>query len=790
MLDISLKLFTLLNDVANWVETDPAVDDVAFRYNEFDMRNPLLQVVFEAMPEKKSWVSDVLYRIEARVKIITYLKPIRMDEATITAKTVTFNKARTQIDKILAENKYTVPDVPYLDLSGGWDDKGSIDVGRAKKDGMWKSEQIVTAVYYSTDFLLINPPTFSNQIPYVQPYDYIIYDDGETCRAKNCHTGRIDYENDDVSALISATSFGMGSGVIYVAEMQKSSSSTMTLLESHQTVIFDSNFVLTYTGSGEAIKMGSNTVQPSQNYIRGNFTTIKRATLGGTYGIHLENCHLCSIEGMTFINFAIAPVYLEGSWGSWVDRVEVNSGAGQYGLLLDATQAGFTENLGDLVTIYQCWLQGSDAAIRIQGNPEDIVIENCDLHNSYVGIAVDSVRNLHIKNNYFEANTNGCINLIGGDAPVCAVRIDKNFFAWDDPDYYVIYCSNVQGVTVTENDCNPPEPVEDPPSVWTTSVFVGSPDTYVARQIYIDRNRMGIPSWVNEFEGYQGGLIYHYRMENASAGIGGCLKTSLIENAVPLRWIDNVGVIRECLALEGTNILRLHNPVGDIQLSTDAVGKYILFYDDYSKYQMAKWTVGWSCPMVIRGDNLGSLGTSDYGKMWYNDTVHSIVIWDGTMYRQLVPNPVNLVLTPETDNYFDLGTSTHKFKDAFFSGTVNCGPVSGTTLSLSGNLIEINAIAHELDPSVDNTYALGNAGLKWSNIVAVLGTFSGQVYTGGYFNTEDCYKRGGVKVVGAQEAYIAQVSVPDPNSVGDYYARVWINYILTALKNHGLVASG
>jgi hypothetical protein len=108
-----------------------------------------------------------------------------------------------------------------------------------------------------------------------------------------------------------------------------------------------------------------------------------------------------------------------------------------------------------------------------------------------------------------------------------------------------------------------------------------------------------------------------------------------------------------------------------------------------------------------------------------------------------------------------------------------------TNLYLWGNIKEINAVEHELDPAADDTYALGNSGLKWSDVQTVLLTASGTIY-GGNVNTGGVYKKGGLQVVGAQQAAIVDVSVA--GSAQDADARTKINSVLAALRAHGLIA--
>ena len=169
MFDVAAKLETILNDVENWTETDPSLGDndetydpslIYFRFDEYDPRCPSIQVVLENLPEKKTWISNIFYRIEQKCKITIFLKPICYDETTIAANKTTFLKIKNQIDKIFANAQFTVDDIATLQMNQGWDDEDSITVGRdstfksTMEPIVFKSIQIVTATFYSSHFLL------------------------------------------------------------------------------------------------------------------------------------------------------------------------------------------------------------------------------------------------------------------------------------------------------------------------------------------------------------------------------------------------------------------------------------------------------------------------------------------------------------------------------------------------------------------------------------------------------------------------------------------------------------
>lgn len=138
----------------------------AIVYDEYDPRNPALQLLIENMPERKRWVIEATYKVNHRVKLTLFQKPIRYAEADIAAAKAAFYSVRNTIDQVLAKNKFIIPGITNLDLTGGWDDKDSLRVGRGTK-GMgtvlesrgggdiaitFRSEQTVTAIYYTTGF--------------------------------------------------------------------------------------------------------------------------------------------------------------------------------------------------------------------------------------------------------------------------------------------------------------------------------------------------------------------------------------------------------------------------------------------------------------------------------------------------------------------------------------------------------------------------------------------------------------------------------------------------------------
>jgi hypothetical protein len=88
----------------------------------------------------------------------------------IEANKVIFFNARNEIDRILTVVKYSIEGITNLELAAnGWNDKNSLRVGRGTKDMgtflastggkdtaiLFRSEQIVTAIYYIPEYMLL-----------------------------------------------------------------------------------------------------------------------------------------------------------------------------------------------------------------------------------------------------------------------------------------------------------------------------------------------------------------------------------------------------------------------------------------------------------------------------------------------------------------------------------------------------------------------------------------------------------------------------------------------------------
>ena len=130
---------------------------VTWRLDEFDPKSPGTQVLIESFPIRSIWVTRGIYRIEHKVRITLYQKLIHYSPSRISEYKTDWFKVKTEIDRILAINKFNIANISNLNLTGGWNDGPSIAVGRGVKTInepiIWKSEQVITTVYYTNKIL-------------------------------------------------------------------------------------------------------------------------------------------------------------------------------------------------------------------------------------------------------------------------------------------------------------------------------------------------------------------------------------------------------------------------------------------------------------------------------------------------------------------------------------------------------------------------------------------------------------------------------------------------------------
>lgn len=142
---------------------------LALAEDEFDPRCPAMQLLLENFPEKKVWVMDGMYKVEHRIRLTLFLKPVRYTETDITRAKDTFYFVKECIDKTLMAYKFDIEGITNLELTNnGWNDKNSLRVGRGTKDMgtflasiggkdtaiVFRSETVLTAIYYVKETLV------------------------------------------------------------------------------------------------------------------------------------------------------------------------------------------------------------------------------------------------------------------------------------------------------------------------------------------------------------------------------------------------------------------------------------------------------------------------------------------------------------------------------------------------------------------------------------------------------------------------------------------------------------
>jgi hypothetical protein len=134
------------------------IHPVTVKYDEFDIIDPILQVLIENFPAKTTWIIEGVYRVEHRVRLTLYKKLIHYAQEHILDYKDTWFNVKELIDKVIIKNKFALSGCRNL-IIGTWTDNiPSIAVGRGiktkKEPIVWKSENIVSAIYYYNETLV------------------------------------------------------------------------------------------------------------------------------------------------------------------------------------------------------------------------------------------------------------------------------------------------------------------------------------------------------------------------------------------------------------------------------------------------------------------------------------------------------------------------------------------------------------------------------------------------------------------------------------------------------------
>ena len=141
------------------------VPDRVIKYDEFDPKSPLLQILLENFPARSTWIIEGMYKVEHRVRITIYQKLIQYQPLATSLSGYTWIDAyrkiwyavKQEIDKILIKNKFNVSLINNIIL-GTWTDRlPTIALGRGTKTKkepiVWTSELDTIAIYYQNEGL-------------------------------------------------------------------------------------------------------------------------------------------------------------------------------------------------------------------------------------------------------------------------------------------------------------------------------------------------------------------------------------------------------------------------------------------------------------------------------------------------------------------------------------------------------------------------------------------------------------------------------------------------------------
>ena len=141
------------------------VPNMTIKYDEFDPKSPLLQILLENFPARSTWIIEGMYKVEHRVRITIYQKLIQYQPLATSLSGYTWIDAyrkiwyavKQEIDKILIKNKFNVSLINNIIL-GTWTDRlPTIALGRGikttKEPIVWTSELDTILIYYQNEGL-------------------------------------------------------------------------------------------------------------------------------------------------------------------------------------------------------------------------------------------------------------------------------------------------------------------------------------------------------------------------------------------------------------------------------------------------------------------------------------------------------------------------------------------------------------------------------------------------------------------------------------------------------------
>ena len=134
----------------DWTEVDPAVADVKFSVDEFDPKEPAIQIVSENSDlPKEEFIINTVFKSIQPIKITVFLKPVRYAPDTLVTSKATFYNALAEVDKIIRASHYAITATEYNAIS--WRNvlipKG---MGAQPEPLTFQAEKLITVTEYIT----------------------------------------------------------------------------------------------------------------------------------------------------------------------------------------------------------------------------------------------------------------------------------------------------------------------------------------------------------------------------------------------------------------------------------------------------------------------------------------------------------------------------------------------------------------------------------------------------------------------------------------------------------------
>jgi hypothetical protein len=193
-------------------------------------------------------------------------------------------------------------------------------------------------------------------------------------------------------------------------------------------------------------------------------TTVTGRT-AGTKLLSIKYLHYFNIERCWFQGETYNGIYIGDALDGRIVDVRLdtaNAGSEGFHHAIELIRVGVI-GAPNQITIDQCYIEDAYlSAIRVEKGEKVVIRNNLIQSNERNGIFFDECNSLHIHDNYFEANGQANVansgDIVDGTSPPLNisrnVRIDNNHFSSDGSSatFYVLYASDVRGLTFSEND--------------------------------------------------------------------------------------------------------------------------------------------------------------------------------------------------------------------------------------------------------------------------------------------------------------------------------------------------